>query len=101
MSKKSKVVTRQLEPFPFRLGFCVRECKDGEIASTWADGPRGVVSFSSAYDEKSWREAVPHEAVHVVQAVEDFVEDRFGGEVEAYLVEHVCRLANQFLDGYF
>lgn len=97
--KTARVRTRRLTPYPLVLGFCVREL-DGDVANTWSDGGRVVVSFSESFDEQCWREAVPHEAAHVKQAVEEYVEEKLGGEPEAYLVEEICRRANEFLDEY-
>lgn len=95
-----KTRKKRLEPFPFYVGFRVGKCDEGDVASTWSEGCECVVSFSDAYDEKSWREAVPHEAVHAKQALEEYVEDRLSGETEAYVVEEICRRANAFLDGH-
>ncbi len=83
----------KLEPWPFSLGlsFDSSRLEPKELACTFQDGPRAaVVVGQEALLSPDLPLTLFHEAVHVVQAVEDYVGNRLDEESEAYLAEHVA-----------
>ena len=83
-----------LSPYPCTLKIKIVESLPENVGGL-VEYDKGYITMKLKLDD--WEKYYIHEAMHVVQAVEKYIEQKFGEEEEAYLIQYITENIKQYI----